>query len=153
MVKEKRLLEDFEFDEDRTNIIPIMDPDQLHEGYKKVLQNVYSPESVYERVVKFYETKEPYKVKYPLNRKVNLKDIYNFLRIIANLGFIDKNRKYFWKMIAFTAKYNVNYIDLTVLYALLMHQYQILLDGFLEREKKGILIYSDKLKSKQALSA
>jgi radical SAM superfamily enzyme YgiQ (UPF0313 family) len=153
MVKEKRLLEDFEFDEDRTNIIPIMDPDQLHEGYKKVLQNVYSPESVYKRVVKFYETKEPYKVKYPLNRKVNLKDIYNFLRIIANLGFIDKNRKYFWKMIAFTAKYNVNYIDLTVLYALLMHQYQILLDGFLEREKKGILIYSDKLKSKQALSA
>ena len=153
MVKENRLLESFEFDEDRTNIIPIMDPDELHNGYKKVLEGVYSPQSVYERVVKFYESKEPNKVKYPLNRKVNAKDVYNFLRIIVKLGFIDKNRKYFWKMFMFTAKYNINYIDLTILFALLMHQYQILLDGFLEKEKRGVFIYSDKLKQKKLMSA
>ncbi len=153
MVREKRLLEDFEFDEDRTNIIPIMEPNVLHNGYKHVLEGVYSPKSVYERVVKFYETKEPYNVKYPLNRKVNLKDFYNFIRIITRLGIIDSDRKYFWKMIVFTFKFNINYTDLTVLYALLMYQYKILLQEFHRKEQKGIYIYSDKLKDRVAESA
>ena len=146
MKKENRLLETFEFDEDRTNIIPVMDPDRLQKGYKNILQEVYSPEKIYKRILTYYKTKKQFNVKYPIKRRIRLIDLYNFLRIIVDLGIIEKNRKYFWKSVIWTVKYNYNYLDLTVLYLLLMSQYQVLLDSFLANDKKGIYIYSDKLK-------
>jgi len=146
MVKENRLLEDFEFEEGRTNIVPVMDPEELHNGYKKVLQAVYAPENIFKRIVTYYSDKKPHKVKYPIKRKVSVKDFYNFMRIIFKLGVTNEDRKYFWKTIFWTINYNYRYLDLTILYLLLMYQYKKLLESFIEREKNNIYIYSDKLR-------
>ncbi len=150
MKKEGRLLEDFEFDENKTNIIPVMDAEVLHNGYKHVLHEVYSPENVYKRILKYYETKKPHHVKYPIKRKVTLENIITSVRILVKLGVIFPERKYFWKLVLKTAKYNYKYLDLTVLFLVIMYQYRRLFDKFLAKEKKGILIYSSKLQEEIA---
>ncbi len=146
MVRENRLLEDFEFDEDRTNIIPVMDAEVLHNGYKKVLKEVYSPQNVYNRITTYYSTKKHFNVKYSIKRKISLKDLYHSVRIILRLGIFNDDKKYFWKAVFRTVNDNPGYLDLTILYLLLMYQYKKLFESFLQKEKNNVYIYSDKLK-------
>lgn len=145
MVRENRLLEDFEFDEDRTNIIPVMDISVLHNGYKHVLEEVYNPRAVYERILQYYSDKKPFDVRYPLKRRITFKDLKQAFKIIYQIGFVYKDRKYFWKAVKYTIKFNHNYLDLTTLYCLLMFHYSNLLERFLEKEEQGVYIYSSKL--------
>jgi len=142
MKRENRLLKEFEFGENRTNIIPIMDADTLHKGYKKVLSEVYNPQKIYERIVTNLDNLDPYKIKTYIRRKVSFKEFLIFVKIIFKLGVIYKGRKYFWKSLLHTIFYKKQYLDLTILFCMLMYQYSNLLDTFLENEKKGILIYS-----------
>jgi len=151
MKRENRLVTEFEFDEDRTNIIPVMDAEILHDGYKNVLSQVYSPEKVYERILTYFKNLNPVKVKNSIRRKVTFKEFGNFIKIIYKLGFLYNGRKYFWKMLLWTLSNKKDYIDLTILFGILMYQYSSLLNSFLEKEKKGILIYSKgKLKTVNA---
>lgn len=126
MKRENRLLETFKFGEDATNVIPLMGINQLRKGYKKIINEIYSPESVYKRTQKYFESNKTYKVKYPLKRKVKFKDLVTALRIFIILGIIDKNKRYFWKLIFTTMKKNYKYLDLAVLFSLILYQYSIL---------------------------
>lgn len=146
MIRENRLLNKFEFDEDKTNIIPIMDTKVLEEGFKKVITEVYSSENIIKRVMTYYKDKNNlYKVKYPIKRKPRAADIKNFIKIIIKLGLIDKKRKYFWQLIFITIIYNYKFLDHSMFYASLMYQYEVLLKIFLQKENKGETIYSSKL--------
>ena len=151
MERENRLLEDFEFDEDRTNIIPVMAPEILHKGYKKILNEVYAPQNIYNRIVTYYSDIQPYKVKYPIKRIISLKDLYNSIRIILRLGVFNGHRKYFWNTMFWTINYNYKYLDLTILYLLIMYEYKNLLEYFHQKEKDNIYIYSDKLRGNHSL--
>ena len=126
MKRENRLLETFKFGEDATNVIPKMGIEELRDGYKKIIDRIYSPESVYNRSIKYFEAEKSYKVRFPLRRKVRLTDVLTALKIIFKLGVLDKNRTYFWKLIFHTAKKNHNYLDLAVLFSLILYQYSIL---------------------------
>lgn len=146
IVRENRLLKKFEFDEDKTNIIPIMDVNVLQEGYKKVITEVYSSKNIINRVMTYYKNKNNlYKVKYPIKRKLRAADILNFWKIIIKLGLIQKERKYFWQLIFLTLKYNYRFLDHSLFFASLMYQYEVLLKIFLQKEVKGESIYSNKL--------
>jgi len=142
MKRENRLLTEFEFGENKTNIIPIMDADTLHKGYKKVLSEVYNPQNVYERIVTNLDNLDPFKIQMYIRRKVSYREFLTFTKIIFTLGVVYKGRKYFWKSFLHTIFYKRQYLDLTILFCMLMYQYSNLLDSFLENEKKGILIYS-----------
>ncbi|MCF8239886.1 MAG: B12-binding domain-containing radical SAM protein [Melioribacteraceae bacterium] len=142
MKRENRLLDHFEFGEDRTNILPVMPADVLHNGYKKVLKEVYSPPDVYKRIMKYYSVKKKYRAKNPLRRKIRFKDLRSFLRILLELGIKNNERKYFWKLILFTLKNNYNNMDITLLFAVMMYHYNIILKRFYERETRGEYIYS-----------
>jgi hypothetical protein len=61
------------------------------------------------------------------------------------LGIKQKKRKYFWKLLLETIKYNYNFLDHAIFYATLMYQYEILLEIFLEKDRNGMFIYSNKL--------
>ena len=142
MKRENRLVTEFEFDEDRTNIIPVMDAEVLHDGYKNVLSQVYNPKKVYERILNYFNNLEPTKVKNSIRRKISFKEFIIFMKIIYKLGLTYKGRKYFWKLVFWTMSNKRDYIDLTILFGILMYQYSSLLNSFLENEKKGIFIYS-----------
>ncbi len=146
MKRENRLLTKFEFDEDKTNIVPMMDSKILYEGFKKVLIGTYSPKSVVQRIVQFQKDKNNiYKVANPIKRKISFIDIFTAVKIFIYLGIISKERKYFWEIMAATVRNNFNLLDNAVFQAALMSQYSILLARFLKREKMGMNIYSSHL--------
>ena len=138
MKRENRLLSKFEFDEDKTNIIPVMNTDELYEGYEKVLSNTYSPAKVLERIIDYQKNKNNvYKVSYPIKRKISFRDMLVLCRVIFKLGIAPKERKYFWQIIFITVKNNYRMLDHAVFQAALLIQYSILLRGFLKKRKQN----------------
>ncbi|MGD8777347.1 MAG: B12-binding domain-containing radical SAM protein [Ignavibacteria bacterium] len=150
MKREERLLENFKFDEDKTNIIPKMDPETLHYGYKFVLGEAYSAKNVFERSIVHFKMKKKFKVKNPLRRKIHFSDIVSFLRIVLFMGILNSECKYFWMLFKYAYKNHQNYIDLALLYSLIMYEYNKLYEKFVEREKEGEFIYPSEIKQKLA---
>ncbi len=77
------------------NFIPKMDVAVLKEGYKRLLEKIYSPREYYERVKTFLNDYEPAQkyVRIPLNH------IGAFLKAIWKLGIVERGRIFFWKLI------------------------------------------------------
>ncbi len=146
MKREKRLLEQFKFDEDKTNIIPKLEPQVLHDGYKYVLGEAYSAKNVFERAIKHFKMKKKFKVQNPVRRKIYFKDVVSFFRIVFHMGILNSERKYFWKLFKYVYKNHQNYMDLALLYSLIMYEYNKLFEKFVKNEKMGEYIYPSELK-------
>ena len=77
-----------------TNIIPKMNIDVLREGYRRILDQIYSPKLYYERVITFLKEYEPPKVRFHL-------DFEYFMalwRAIYRLGIRGVERVHFWRL-------------------------------------------------------
>ncbi len=85
-----------------TNIIPIMDPLVLRNGYRKVLQHLYSPEAYYQRVKTFLREYRPPRIKVPLNLGFVTEQVMALLRSILRLGILGKERVQYWKLFVWT---------------------------------------------------
>ncbi|MCK5434222.1 MAG: DUF4070 domain-containing protein, partial [Dehalococcoidales bacterium] len=101
--KENRILPEASGDntDGTTNFIPKMRLDVLVDGYKQILHTIYSPKQYYERIQTFFKEYQP-------NRKVDLKlkleayIIKGLLKSVFILGFKDKFRVYYWKLVIST---------------------------------------------------
>ena len=94
---EGRLLNDFTGNNTdfSINFIPQMNSETLLEGYKKILNTIYSPKYYYERVMRFMKDFEPKKKKvFHLNPNY----ILALFRSIYKLGVIGEERIYYWKL-------------------------------------------------------
>jgi len=81
-----------------TNIIPKMDLAVLRDGYKSVMEHIYSPAFYYERVKTFLREYQPPKIKAPLD----FQHILAFFRSIFRLGIFGKERRYYWDLLVWT---------------------------------------------------
>ena len=72
----------------------------LMNGYKKILNTIYSPKHYYKRVITFLKGYKPK----PLKKKINLKfsNFKAFLKSIWLLGIKGKERLHYWKLISWT---------------------------------------------------
>ncbi len=100
--KEKRLLNDPSGDNTdfSLNFIPKMNIETLMNGYKKILNTIYSPKHYYKRVKTFLKEYKPK----PLKKKFNFNfcDLKAFLKSIWSLGIKGKERLHYWKLISWT---------------------------------------------------
>jgi radical SAM superfamily enzyme YgiQ (UPF0313 family) len=100
--KEERLLNDPSGDNTdfSINFMPKMNVEILMNGYKKILNTIYSPKHFYNRVITFLKG---YKYK-PLKKKINFSfSHFNaFLKSIWFLGIKGKERFHYWKLISWT---------------------------------------------------
>ncbi|MDR3628050.1 MAG: DUF4070 domain-containing protein [Ignavibacteriaceae bacterium] len=97
LISEGRLLNDFTGNNTdfSINFIPRMNPKILLDGYKKVLNTIYSPKYYYERVMRFLKDFEPKKKKvFHLNPNY----ILALFKSILKLGVIGEERIYYWKL-------------------------------------------------------
>lgn len=97
LLSEGRLLNDFTGNNTdfSINFIPRMNPKILLEGYKKILNTIYSPKYYYERVMRFLKDFEPKKKKvFHLNPNY----ILALFKSILKLGVIGEERIYYWKL-------------------------------------------------------
>jgi radical SAM superfamily enzyme YgiQ (UPF0313 family) len=100
--KEHRLLRDISGDNTdcSINFIPKMNYEALINGYKQVLDTIYSPRQYYERIKTFLKEYRPQ------NRQGASRLRYHHIKALAKsmwfLGIKEKGRKYYWKIFAYT---------------------------------------------------
>ena len=96
--KENRLLKGFTGDNTdcSINFIPKMNYETLINGYKHILNTIYSPKQFYERVRTFLTEYKPQK----RNRvpRLQLYHIRGFIKSMWLLGIREKGRIYYWKL-------------------------------------------------------
>jgi radical SAM superfamily enzyme YgiQ (UPF0313 family) len=98
---ENRLLEDFTGDntDNSMNFVPKMSYDTLINGYRRILHNIYSPNTFAQRITTFLKEYRPREGK---TSRLRLEDLMAFARSLWVLGLKEKERRYYWKLLAWT---------------------------------------------------
>jgi radical SAM superfamily enzyme YgiQ (UPF0313 family) len=99
--KENRLVKDFSGDNTdcSMNFIPKMNYNTLINGYKSILNTIYSPKKYYERAKNFLREYKPRSGK---TFKIPPEYYKAFILSIWILGIKEKGRKYYWRLLAWT---------------------------------------------------
>jgi radical SAM superfamily enzyme YgiQ (UPF0313 family) len=78
-----------------TNIIPTMNLEMLHAGYRRILEQIYSPAPYYQRIRTFLrEYKRP-----RLRGRIQCSHTLAFVRAAYRLGFAGRERLHYWKLL------------------------------------------------------
>ena len=72
-----------------------MEPQQLVNGYKNVVQTIYAPKNYYKRVLTLLKNYQPPDEKPPLT----LSDLKTLFKSMWIVGVIAKGRTYYWRLI------------------------------------------------------
>jgi len=99
---ENRLIGDFTGDNTdcSLNFVPKMDRGSLIDGYKNVIDTIYSPKVYYERLKTFLLEYRPHPSHGAL--KFRMQYIATFLHCTWCLGLVEKERVYYWRLLSFT---------------------------------------------------
>jgi len=81
------------------NFVPKMGAEALTNGYRKIMQTIYSPEKYYERIITFLEEYKPVKRKQRVSLALTLASLKSFLKSVWYLGIVEKSRMYYWKLV------------------------------------------------------
>lgn len=94
--KEGRLLKEMSGDnsDGSTNIVPRMDITQLKNGYKHIIEEIYSPKLFYERVKSFLVNYKPARNTVHLEKQ----EVLALFRSIYQLGIRGAERVYYWRL-------------------------------------------------------
>jgi len=116
--KENRLLDEISGNnmDFSLNFIPKMNRETLIDGYKKILNTIYSPKHYYKRVKTFLKE---YKSN-PLKKRIHFDFCYinAFFKSIWQLGIKGKERVQYWKLIAWTLAKRPQLIGMAISFAI-----------------------------------
>jgi hypothetical protein len=99
--QENRLLKGFSGDNTdcSLNFVPKMNYETLINGYKHILDTIYSPRQFYERVKTFLNE---YKPRGKRKGKLQFYQVRAFIKSMWLLGVREKGRRYYWKLFVST---------------------------------------------------
>ncbi|MBN2350463.1 MAG: DUF4070 domain-containing protein [Bacteroidales bacterium] len=101
LTNEKRIIKESSGDNTdfSLNFIPKMGHETLVNGYRRIMNTIYSPKKYYERVKIFLKEFQP-----QLNQNIPLKgkNLIAFMRSIFYLGIIKNTRVHYWKLFFWT---------------------------------------------------
>jgi radical SAM superfamily enzyme YgiQ (UPF0313 family) len=98
--KEGRLLQESTGDNTEINFIPKMDYEILINGYKSILDTIYSPKQYYQRIKIFLGDYTP---KRKRTLRVQPSYLWAFIRSMWLLGIKEKGRWYYWEFLISTS--------------------------------------------------
>jgi len=99
--RENRLLKNPSGDQmDSLNFIPKMNYETLINGYKHILNTIYSPKQYYERVKIFLKEYKPQRRK--RESRIQFYHVRAFIKSMWLLGVKERERKYYWKLLVST---------------------------------------------------
>jgi len=107
-----------------TNIIPKMGLDELRDGYKKILDHIYSPKHYYRRVKTFLRD-------YKAPKFVPSFDFQHFLaffRSCIRLGIIGKERFQYWRLLFWILFRRPGLFSLAITFAIYGHHFRRISD-------------------------
>lgn len=93
---EGRITEEFTGDNTdySINFVPVMDKNELLNGYHKILRDIYSSKAYYTRVLTFLKHYNP-----PPAEHLTFNRFMALIKSIIYIGIVKKNRIYFWKIV------------------------------------------------------
>ena len=103
-----------------TNIIPNMNLDTLKDGYRSIMEHIYSPKPYYKRVRTFLREYRAPDIKVPLNREYFMA----FCRSAVRLGIVGRERVQYWKLLAWTLVRRPRLFPLAVTLAIYGHHFR-----------------------------
>jgi radical SAM superfamily enzyme YgiQ (UPF0313 family) len=119
--KEGRIIDDFTGNNTdySMNFNPVMDRETLMEGYQKIIRNIYSSRSYYQRVklfLKKYDT---------VNRlPLTFNRFMAFIKSIFYIGIIEKNRRYYWQLLLWSLFRKPKSFPLAVTYSIFGYHFR-----------------------------
>jgi radical SAM superfamily enzyme YgiQ (UPF0313 family) len=121
-----RLLEQMSGDnvDGTTNIVPIMDFDTLREGYRRILQHIYSPAPYYQRVRTFLGEYRPPKLTVPWDLAFVWEMVLAFIRSVCRLGISGQERVQYWKLLSWTLFHRPKLLPVAVTLAIYGHHFR-----------------------------
>jgi hypothetical protein len=81
-----------------SNIIPIMSPKVLQDGYFEIMDKIYSPRYFYKRVKTFLREYQPAKA----TVTIEWNEVVALLKTIILIGFNPRNAFYYWDLVLWT---------------------------------------------------
>jgi radical SAM superfamily enzyme YgiQ (UPF0313 family) len=81
-----------------TNVRTLMGLETLREGYRSIMQHIYSPERYYERVKTFLRVYRPPSVQ----ERMRLRHLLAFCRSVFHLGIVGRERFQYWRLLVWT---------------------------------------------------
>ena len=100
--------------EGTTNIIPTMDFEKLHTGYKQILNHIYAPRHYYARVrTLIRECGKP-----TFKSRLTRSDVKALTKSIYRLGIVGKERLHYWRLLIWTAIRYPRHLPLAVTLAI-----------------------------------
>jgi len=100
MEREGRLCSEFSGDnvDGTTNIIPAMSLETLKDGYRRILDHIYSPEPFYRRIRTFLREYRP-----PTARgHLEFSHVLALVRSFYRIGIVGRERFHYWKLLLWT---------------------------------------------------
>lgn len=120
--KEGRLMGDTSGDnvDGTTNIVPRMDLEELYEGYRDIMQHIYSPKLYYQRIKTFLREYKATKIQNPLD----LQHVLAFFRSSIRLGIFGRERFQYWKILLWTLFRRPGLFPLAITLAIYGHHFR-----------------------------
>ncbi|HAZ31471.1 MAG TPA: B12-binding domain-containing radical SAM protein, partial [Dehalococcoidia bacterium] len=81
------------------NFVPKMGTEALVNGYRKIMQTIYSPEKYYERIITFLKEYKPVKRRQRISLALAITSLKSFLKSVWYLGIVEESRRYYWKLV------------------------------------------------------
>jgi hypothetical protein len=103
------------------NFTPKMNLEVLISGYKNIVSTIYSPRHYYARVMNFLKEYRPVKHSRP---HISLSEIEALLRANIMLGFVGKERKYYWKLFFWSLIFKPELFSLAILFTIYGHHFR-----------------------------
>ena len=97
-----------------TNILPRMNLEALHAGYRRILEHIYAPRHYYFRIRAFLRD---YRLA-PIRPASTLADYRAFLLSIARLGILGRERLHYWRLLLWTLLHHPRKLPLAVTLAI-----------------------------------
>ncbi len=108
-----------------TNIIPKMNLDILHKGYKTVISALYAPKNYYARVITFLKEYKSPRITVPLD----FQHVMALFRSILRLGILDKERIHYWKLFFWTLFRRPELFPLAITFAIYGYHFRQVMDS------------------------
>jgi len=103
-----------------TNIIPTMGMDELRQGYKQILQHIYSPKPYYQRLRTFLrEYQQP-----EIRLGFDMTRLMAFWRSTYRLGIFGKERCQYWRLLLWTLFRRPELLHLALTLAVYGHHFR-----------------------------
>lgn len=125
--KEGRLVKEMSGDntDGTTNIIPMMDSDLLHSGYRDLIRELYSPKVFYQRIRNFLRVYNPVHAPVHLQKQ----EIAAFFRSIYWLGIRGNERKYYWQLFFWSLLFEPKKFPLAVTFTIYGYHFRAISDA------------------------